>query len=140
MRFAFVRPIENYISLNPQKDVINIAYDNDMNACESHGSLIDINGFDIFKYLKLLYKSNPTTIEWLNSPIVYYGDNNLPLREYQDVIEIKSYGLERNVILRISEFDAYFNIKLQKKFNNFNPRKPDVEVLNNYLQTQIIRP
>ncbi len=220
VRFVYVRPIENYISLNQQKDVINIAYDKDMNICEPHGSLIDISGFDIFKYLKLLSSSNPTTIEWLNSPIVYCGDNNLPLREYmkenfnqerlfkhyfslfrnnyrefiqqakaitykkylysmrgllnakyvyefdkippldlrqtvkeleniippevykkiQEVIEIKSQGLERDVILRIPEFNAYFNIELQKEFSNFNPRKPDVDVFNNYLQKQIIRP
>lgn len=176
-----------------------------------------MSGFDIYKYLKLLLASNPTTIEWLNSPIVYYGDNNLPLREYmknnfnqerlfkhyfslfrknywefiqqgkaitykkylysmrgllnakyvyefdrippldlrqtvyelenniptevykkiQEVIEIKSHGLERDVILRIPEFNAYFNIELQKEYNNFNPRMPDVEVFNIFLQRLI---
>ena len=61
-------------------------------------------------------------------------------KKIQEVIEIKSQGLERDVILRIHEFDAYFNIELQKEFSNFNPRKPDVEVFNNYLQKLIIRP
>ena len=220
VRFVYVRDKLNYISLTPEKDVINTAFDKDLKVCEPQGSLIDISGFDIFKYLKLLLASNPTTIEWLNSPIIYYGDNNLPLREYmknnfnqerlfkhyfslfrhnywefilqakaitykkylysmrgllnakyvyefdkippldlrqtvkeleniippdiykkiQEVIEIKSQGLERDVILRIHEFDAYFNIELQKEFSNFNPRKPDVEVFNNYLQKQTIRP
>ncbi len=70
-------------------------------------------------------------------------ENNIPpdiYKKIQEVIEIKSHGLERDVILRIPEFDAYFNIELQKEFNNFNPRKPDVEVFNKYLQKQIIRP
>ena len=210
VRFVFKRALNDYITLNPQKNVINFAFDEKLNPCDAQGSLIDMSGFDIYKYLKLLLASNPTTIEWLNSPIVYYGDNNLPLREYmkenfnqerlfkhyfslfrhnywefiylysmrgllnakyvyefdkippldlrqtvkeleniippdiykkiQEVIKIKSQGLERDVILRIPEFDAYFNIELQKEFSNFNPRKPDVEVFNNYLQKLIIRP
>ncbi len=217
VRFVFKRALNDYITLNPVKNVINFAFDKDLNPCEAQGSLIDMSGFDIYKYLKLLLASNPTTIEWLNSPVVYYGDNNLPLREYmkenfnqerlfkhyfslfrhnywefiqqakaitykkylysmrgllnaiyvyefdkippidlrmtveeikalipdnvykklQEVIEIKSQGLERDVILRIPEFDAFFNIELQKEYNSFNSRKPDVEVFNNYLQKQI---
>ncbi len=82
VRFVFFRPVENYISLTPENEVINAAFDKDLKPCPVHGSLIDICGFDIKKYLKLLFSSNPTTIEWLNSPIVYYGNNNLPLREY----------------------------------------------------------
>lgn len=220
VRFVFKKQLNDYITLNPTKNVINFAFDEKLNPCDAQDSLIDMSGFDIFKYLKLLLASNPTTIEWLNSPIVYYGDNNLSLRAYmkenfnqerlfkhyfslfrhnylefiqqakaitykkylysmrgllnalyvyefdkippldlrqtvkeleniippdiykkiQEVIEIKSQGLERDVILRIPQFDAYFNIELQKEFSNFNPRKPDVEVFNNYLQKLIIRP
>ena len=84
VRFVYYRPTENYISLNQQKDVINIAYDKDMNVCEAHGSLIDISGFDIFKYLKLLASSNPTSIEWLNSHFVYLGNNNISLKKYMN--------------------------------------------------------
>ena len=68
-------------------------------------------------------------------------ENIIPPEVYkkiQEVIKIKSPGLERDVILRIAEFDAYFNIELQKEFSNFNPRKPDVEVFNNYLRKQIL--
>jgi len=82
VRFVFYRSVKNYISLSQEKDVITAAYDKDLQPCNVQGSLIDISGFDIFKYLKLLLTSNPTTIEWLCSPIVYYGNNNLPLREY----------------------------------------------------------
>lgn len=164
--------------------------------------------------------SNPTTIEWLNSIIIYYGDNNIPLRKYMkenfnqerlfkhyfslfrnnywkfiqqakaitykkylysmrgflnakyvyefdkippidlrrtakelenfippevykkvhEVIEIKSQGLEGDIILRIPEFDTFFNAEQQKEFDNFNSRKPDVEVFNKFLQEQIMRP
>ena len=33
--------------------------------------VLDINGWDIQKALRLLYKSNPTLIEWSMSPMVY---------------------------------------------------------------------
>lgn len=218
VRFIFYRKINNYISLSSDKEVLNFAYDKDLNPCDVHGSLIDMSGFDIFKYLKLLISSNPTTIEWLNSPIVYYGDNNLPLRDYmnnnfnqeklfkhyfslfrnnyrefiqngksitykkylysmrgllnakyvyefdkippldlrqtveeiknnipekvykkyQNVIEIKSQGLERDVILRIQEFDEFFDTELKKEYKNFKTRTPDVKIFNKYLQEQVL--
>lgn len=218
VRFVFFRKLENYISLNPEKDVITFAYNEDLEPCEVQGSLIDMSGFDIFKYLKLLFSSNPTTLEWLNSPIVYYGDNNLSLREYmkkmfdqeklfkhyfslfknnyrefidqekcitykkylysmrgvlnakyvyefdklppldlkqtieelksfipqnvyakiQEVIEIKSKGLERETILRIPEFDEFFNTERQKEYTKFNKRKPDINVFNKFLQAIVL--
>ena len=33
--------------------------------------VLDINGWDLQKTLRLLYKSNPTLFEWFSSPIVY---------------------------------------------------------------------
>ena len=33
--------------------------------------ILDINGWDLQKTLRLLYKSNPTLFEWFSSPIVY---------------------------------------------------------------------
>ena len=82
VRFVFHRPVESYISLEKPDDVINVAYDENMNRCGAQGSLIDMSGFDVFKYAQLLYNSNPTTIEWLVSSIVYYGSNDLNLRNY----------------------------------------------------------
>ncbi|MFO5701961.1 DNA polymerase beta superfamily protein, partial [Klebsiella pneumoniae] len=32
---------------------------------------LDLAGWSITKTLQLAYKSNPTLLEWLNSPIVY---------------------------------------------------------------------
>lgn len=47
--------------------------------------------------------------------------------------------LSRDVCLS-GKFAAVFNIELQKEYNNFNPRKPDVKVFNDYLQKKVIRP
>lgn len=66
VRFVFIQPLENYLSLNPKarEKVINRTYLN---------GLVDISGFDIFKFCSLLAISNPSIIEWLQSDILYYG-------------------------------------------------------------------
>jgi hypothetical protein len=82
VRFVFVRPLEEYIQLKEPADVINIAFDEDGNKCGAEGSLIDVSGFDIFKFTALLSNSNPTTIEWLVTDIVYYGRQNAVLKRF----------------------------------------------------------
>ena len=72
VRFVFRRPLEKYIQINKPDDVINISYDKKGKICLPENSLIDLSGFDVFKYVKMLSSSNPTTIEWLVSDIVYY--------------------------------------------------------------------
>lgn len=61
VRFIYVRQARDYLKLDSQRDVIEWVLDD----------VLDINGWDIQKALKLLYKSNPTLLEWLNSPIIY---------------------------------------------------------------------
>ena len=54
VRFIYVRDKESYLKLNrPINDVL------------------DINGWDVEKALKLLHKSNPTVFEWFSSPVIY---------------------------------------------------------------------
>lgn len=62
VRFIYVRPEEFYLKLEKTRDVIEWQLDD----------TLDINGWDLQKALRLLYKSNPTLFEWCNSPIVYY--------------------------------------------------------------------
>ena len=61
VRFIYVRPKEFYLRLDKTRDVIEWQLDD----------TLDINGWDISKALRLLYKSNPTLFEWNNSPMVY---------------------------------------------------------------------
>ncbi len=61
VRFIYVRPLEYYLKLEKTRDVIEWQLD----------ETLDINGWDIQKLLRLLYKSNPTVFEWNNSPIIY---------------------------------------------------------------------
>ena len=56
-----MRPKNEYLKLNRDRDVIELPL----------SDVLDINGWDLDKALKLLYKSNPTLFEWLSSPVVY---------------------------------------------------------------------
>ena len=61
VRFIYVRPKEDYLRLDNVRDVIELPIDD----------VLDINGWDLQKTLRLLYKSNPTLFEWFTSPIIY---------------------------------------------------------------------
>lgn len=61
VRFVYVRKKEAYLRLDGVRDVIEWQLD----------EVLDINGWDLQKALRLLYKSNPVFFEWLDSPIVY---------------------------------------------------------------------
>jgi uncharacterized protein len=63
-RFIFVRPTTDYLSLWPERDVIETPLD----------KVLDVNGWDLAKAVKLLLKGNATVIEWLTSPISYGTD------------------------------------------------------------------
>ncbi|MFA6117062.1 MAG: nucleotidyltransferase domain-containing protein [Sphingomonas sp.] len=63
-RFLFVRRRQDYLTLWPQRDVIETPLD----------GLLDVNGWDVAKALRLIVKGNAVAIEWLRSPIVYRGD------------------------------------------------------------------
>lgn len=61
VRFIYVRDKNEYLCLEEKSDVIQLPIDD----------VFDISGWDIKKALKLLYKSNPSLLEWFASPIVY---------------------------------------------------------------------
>lgn len=60
VRFIFVRPVEDYLRVEELPDYI----DAELNE------VYDINGWDLKKFFKQLYKSNPVIFEWADSPIV----------------------------------------------------------------------
>jgi hypothetical protein len=62
VRFIYVHPLDWYLSIDDQKEVIETPIDDKL----------DIHGWDIRKALVLLRKSNSVILEWLASPIRYY--------------------------------------------------------------------
>jgi predicted nucleotidyltransferase len=63
-RFVFLRPLAHYLALTPPRDVIE-------GPCDG---LLDINGWDLPKALRLALKGNAVIAEWATSPIIYGGD------------------------------------------------------------------
>ena len=65
VRFVYARPVGEYLRLSQPKDTISRPLTREM----------DINGWDVRKFLSLMRKSNPSAYEWLGSPIVYREDS-----------------------------------------------------------------
>ena len=61
IRIIYKRSRSEYLEIDDKPDSIDYF----------HGALLDINGWDIKKVLKLIRKSNATPFEWAQSPIVY---------------------------------------------------------------------
>jgi predicted nucleotidyltransferase len=61
VRFLYVRPHDAYLSAFAASDVIAHALD----------AVLDVNGWDLQKALRLMAGSNPTLMEWLTSPLRY---------------------------------------------------------------------
>lgn len=79
VRFIYAHPMEWYLSLDEDRDVIDMPLENTL------AGLLDIGGWDLRKTLRLLSKSNPVIWEWLQSPI-RYQDVEL-FREYRDIFD-----------------------------------------------------
>lgn len=67
VRFIYIHKPEWYLSIKEKRDVIELPIND----------LLDINGWDLRKTLVLFKKSNPTLLEWLNSPIIYRKESKL---------------------------------------------------------------
>lgn len=65
VRFIYCHPRDWYLSIEEGRDVIELPIDD----------LLDVNGWDLRKSLRLMKKSNPVLLEWLSSPIVYREDD-----------------------------------------------------------------
>lgn len=63
-RFLYVRHLDAYLSLRQPRDVIEFPSD----------AILDVNGWDLGKALRLLLKGNAVVVEWLTPPYVYGGD------------------------------------------------------------------
>jgi predicted nucleotidyltransferase len=61
VRFLYMRKPHEYLRIELHRDVIEQPITDEL----------DVSGWDIFKALRLLRKSNPPLLEWLLSPVVY---------------------------------------------------------------------
>jgi uncharacterized protein len=64
VRFVYVHKADDYLSIDDMRDVIEVPIND----------LLDINGWELRKALRLFRKSNAPLYEWLQSPVVYTAD------------------------------------------------------------------
>jgi uncharacterized protein len=60
-RFVYVRPVEDHLKLNLDRDVIEFPIEGE----------VDIGGWDLRKALRLPLKGNAVIVEWVRSPDIY---------------------------------------------------------------------
>ena len=65
IRYIYINTLDWYLSISEQPRETLEYINNDL----------DIVGWELRRSLRLLKKSNPSLLEWLNSDIVYYQDN-----------------------------------------------------------------
>ncbi len=115
VRYIYVRPREYYLRLDKTRDVIEWQLDD----------VLDINGWDIQKALRLLHKSNPTVFEWNNSPVIYKTTD-----EWQEISRIiaeyfsSKSGLWHYLSMAKSNYRGYLRteqVKLKKYFYVLRP-------------------
>lgn len=118
VRFIYVRKQDWYLSVDVEdkRDVIEYPIVDEM----------DISGWDIRKALKLFWKSNPSFIEWLQSPIVYKGDDFFvhKARELLPTIAVSQKGIYHYLNMAKANFREYLSkdcVLLKKYFYVLRP-------------------
>lgn len=116
VRFVYIRHPDWYLSIDDKRDVIEVPIND----------LLDINGWDIRKALKLFRKSNPPLLEWLVSEIVYYesyGFKDEMLKLRQEVFSPRA-SLHHYLSMAKGNFREYLQgeqVKIKKYFYVLRP-------------------
>lgn len=110
VRFIYARPVSDYLRLEKIRDVIELPIEGEF----------DINGWDLQKTLRLIYKSNPTVFEWLNAPIVYLKNDfaaeiNTVAKDYFSVKKALYHYLN----MAVHNYKAYLKEDYVKAKNYF---------------------
>jgi len=115
VRFIYIRPREYYLRLDKTRDVIEWQLDD----------TLDINGWDIQKALRLLYKSNPTIFEWNQSPIIYKTTKEWEcISNVINKYYVTKIGIYHYLSMAKSNYREYLkseNVKLKKYFYVLRP-------------------
>ena len=115
VRFIYVRPIEFYLKLEKTRDVIEHILDD----------VLDINGWDLQKALRLLHISNPTLFEWTNSPIVYKTtDYFSDFKKHINGYFLQKSGLYHYLSTAESNYREYLKGEIVKRKKYFYVLRP----------------
>ncbi|MEC3915134.1 nucleotidyltransferase domain-containing protein [Nocardia sp. CDC160] len=113
-RFVYLRPLDDYLTPWPGRDVIETPL----------VGLLDVNGWDLLKALRLLTNGNAVLIEWLMSPIVYRGDEQFrtELRALADEVADRNRVARHYLHLGRRQWQLFdSNRSLKKVFYSLRP-------------------
>ncbi|MFK7947513.1 MAG: nucleotidyltransferase domain-containing protein [Saprospiraceae bacterium] len=110
VRFIYVHTLDWYLQIGTRKDTIEKMLPNDL----------DLSGWELRKALGLFRKSNPSLLEWLDSPIVYI-ENEAIMKEWRALVPL--FFNAKNIMYH------YLNIA-RNTYNNY--LKQDEVTLKKY--------
>ncbi|MEH7179813.1 nucleotidyltransferase domain-containing protein [Neobacillus vireti] len=124
VRFIYIHKRDWYLSIDQRRDVLEVPKHDRLTI--SVDNLLDLNGWELTKALRLFRKSNPPLLEWLHSNIIYY-------KQYSAIQKIQ--GLENHIFSPVScihhylkmakgNYRDYLNrdeVKIKRYFNIFRP-------------------
>lgn len=116
VRFIYAHNKDHYLSVEAQRDVIELPIND----------VLDINGWELRKALRLFRKSNTPLYEWLQSPIVYSADTEF-IREIRQLIPcyfLPRAAMHHYISMAKSVFDGDLSggtVKLKKYFYALRP-------------------
>ena len=116
VRFIYVHKKDWYLSIDQKRDVIELPINN----------LLDINGWELRKALRLFRKSNPPLMEWLHSGIVYYRAFSLvdKMKMIQNQVFLPQSALYHYLNMAKGNFRDYLRseqVKIKKYFYVLRP-------------------
>lgn len=115
VRFIYVRPRDFYLKLESTRDVLEYPIND----------LLDINGWDLQKTLRLLHSSNPSVFEWFKAPIVY--KNTDFSREFISLMEnyfLARSGLYHYLHMAASNYREYLKGEMVRAKKYFYVLRP----------------
>jgi hypothetical protein len=95
VRFLYIRPEQDYLSVFEQREVIERPLD----------AVLDVNGWDLKKALRLMAGSNAVVLEWLTSPLRYRAVEAAAdglLQAARDVAHLPSFAYHYDRLARRS--------------------------------------
>lgn len=115
VRFVYARTIKDTLRLEKYRDVIEWQLDD----------VLDINGWDLQKALRLMHDSNPSIFEWCSSPIIYRNSKAFEeLKQLKDEFFSPKKSLYHYWHMANSNYQTYLQgeeVRIKKYFYVLRP-------------------
>jgi uncharacterized protein len=124
LRFIYVHKKEWYLSIDQRRDVLEVPKHDKLSI--PMDKLLDLNGWELTKALRLFRKSNPPLLEWLHSNIIYFKKYSAisKMQELEGHIFSPISGIHHYLKMAKGNYRDYLNreeVKVKRYFNIFRP-------------------